>query len=445
MIGYLRNASRSPKGPNIRVGGDSSDHTIYRDDCTGVPLPSGITYCSSLSDLKALEGLSTVNGSVTIGLNLGHNVVGEAVAYATAVNKRVELRRLVESYEIGNEPDLYASNGLRPITYNYSGYSNDFYAWFEALRTETNITFPAVQGAVFCCDLYDLWLAEYMEAYESKGFFTSISYHHYPLIACDHMVVTLSELLSPYAASSVAYYAPFATISRRYGKPFYIGEGNSVSCGGAFNVSNTFGAALWAIDALFNAASSNITRWNFHGCAHSSYSPIWLSNADDEPAMAQPLFYGMWGFTWLIAGGARVLRSDVPAAADPAIVAWSTRSDTWASVEGSICSVRVTVVVLDKRFSSNATATDVVVKFEGLNSSSEKTAQVRLMAPFVDGVAATGNITFGGLTFEGSTTGFPIGQENVTTVALSSNGTLLLTSVPGSATFVELLDGCSER
>ncbi|CUG91672.1 membrane-associated protein, putative, partial [Bodo saltans] len=215
MIGFLRNASRLPRGPNVRVGGDSSDHTIYRDNCTGVPLPPGITYCSSPSDLAAMSLLATINGTITIGLNLAHSVVAEAVEYANAVSQSTTLKPLVESYEIGNEPDLYASNGLRPSNYTYSGYSNDFYKWFEALRTQTNLTFPAIQGAVFCCDFYDLWLAEYIEAYESKGFFTSISYHHYPLLACDHNVVTLSELLSPYAASSVNFYAPFATISQK--------------------------------------------------------------------------------------------------------------------------------------------------------------------------------------------------------------------------------------
>jgi hypothetical protein len=44
------------------------------------------------------------------------------------------------------------------------------------------------------------------------------------------------------------------------------GEGNSVACGGAYNVSDTMASALWAVDELFNVAAVNITRWNFHGC-----------------------------------------------------------------------------------------------------------------------------------------------------------------------------------
>lgn len=47
--------------------------------------------------------------------------------------------------------------------------------------------------------------------------------------------------------------------------PFWIGEGNSCSCGGMPNVSDTFGAALWSLDFLPEVAKAGTIGMNFHG------------------------------------------------------------------------------------------------------------------------------------------------------------------------------------
>lgn len=39
--------------------------------------------------------------------------------------------------------------------------------------------------------------------------------------------------------------APYVQTALATGIPFYIGEGNSVSCGGQYNISDVFGATLW--------------------------------------------------------------------------------------------------------------------------------------------------------------------------------------------------------
>jgi hypothetical protein len=68
---------------------------------------------------------------------------------------------------------------------------------------------------------------------------------------------------------------------RSLGIPFYIGEGNSVSCGGMPGVSNVFGATLWAMDSLFSVASVGVGRWNFHGGPQDggAYTAISYDNA----------------------------------------------------------------------------------------------------------------------------------------------------------------------
>nr|XP_036581591.1 glycoside hydrolase family 79 protein [Colletotrichum truncatum]KAF6789942.1 glycoside hydrolase family 79 protein [Colletotrichum truncatum] len=47
-------------------------------------------------------------------------------------------------------------------------------------------------------------------------------------------------------------------------KPYVFGETNSVSGGGAANVSPTFGAALWVMDYSVRLVASNVSRIYFH-------------------------------------------------------------------------------------------------------------------------------------------------------------------------------------
>lgn len=448
LVGYLRSASRSTRGPNLRIGGDSSDRSIYRFNCsTAMPLPSGISYCVSIWDLEAFKLMAAINGTITVGLNLGYGVVAEAVGYAAGVQYVNMPTGLIAAYEIGNEPDLYRDNGLRPPTYNYTGYSEDFKTWFDALRSGTTIPFPCIQGAVFCCDAFNSELEAYMSAYEGAGFFRSVSYHHYPLAACNGHVVTLAELLAPSAATSVRALGKYATFGKSFGKPFFVGEGNSVACGGTEGVSNTFGATLWSVDALFNAAVSNITRWNFHGCTSGAYTPVALSSSsgtsDTRIAEARPLFYGMWAFTDAIAAEAHVLSSSAQSLTSQ-IVVWSTRSDNWRGLpvpSGKQCSIRVCTVVIDKRTNATDGAEAVRLVYQGLSGHATTFAQVRGLAPLSGGATATSGIYFGGLTFDGSETGFPMGTANATLAPLAE-GAVTVMSLPAAILFVEVWDDC---
>lgn len=51
-----------------------------------------------------------------------------------------------------------------------------------------------------------------------------------------------------------------------------LGETNSISCSGRSGISDTFGAALWAVDYVLMAASIGIPKVYFHLGANSQYS-----------------------------------------------------------------------------------------------------------------------------------------------------------------------------
>ena len=69
-----------------------------------------------------------------------------------------------------------------------------------------------------------------------------------------------------------------AATASRIAQGYRLAEANSFYNGGAPNVSDAFGSALWAIDFLFTNAANGSSGVNFHGGGQGTgYTPI----ADD--------------------------------------------------------------------------------------------------------------------------------------------------------------------
>jgi hypothetical protein len=56
-----------------------------------------------------------------------------------------------------------------------------------------------------------------------------------------------------------------AAATQAAGLEFWIGESNSVACGGQPNISDVFASALWAVGWLHAGAMANVSGINFHG------------------------------------------------------------------------------------------------------------------------------------------------------------------------------------
>lgn len=70
-------------------------------------------------------------------------------------------------------------------------------------------------------------------------------------------------------------YLNSSQIAQVAGKPFIMFETNTASCGGFPGVSDTFGAALWAIDYGFQMAYSNFSNAMLHnGGQNVNYNVI---------------------------------------------------------------------------------------------------------------------------------------------------------------------------
>jgi hypothetical protein len=65
-------------------------------------------------------------------------------------------------------------------------------------------------------------------------------------------------------SDNVATFTADVVAANAIGYDYVMGETNSVSGGGAYSISGTFGAALWVLDYTLNALSTNIKRIYFH-------------------------------------------------------------------------------------------------------------------------------------------------------------------------------------
>ncbi|CEL01850.1 hypothetical protein ASPCAL01426 [Aspergillus calidoustus] len=78
------------------------------------------------------------------------------------------------------------------------------------------------------------------------------------------------------------------------GIQYVLGETGSVSCHGAGDVSDTYAAAVWAVDYLLYLATLKVSRVYFHqgtGFLYSSWMPI-ASETDGTPRFLHPQYYG---------------------------------------------------------------------------------------------------------------------------------------------------------
>ena len=288
----LHNLTAYGSGPiHLRIGGATTDKT-------GEPTP---TTAQPFAELANALGVKFF-----LGVNLGADNVNLAVDQAKAYVSQMPAGSL-DAIEIGNEPDLYAQNGIRSSSYGYQDYVADFNTW------KTNIIPVLPTGTML---LGPSW-AEFgwwpnIKSYDSAeaSALTTFSQHFY--IASGKANNPGDILLTPSAATNGrnAVVAGVAT-AHQNGIPFRMGEMNSLSEGGEIGISNAFESALWAIDAMFEYASVGVDGVNWHGGDGSPYTYFDIQSTQAAGvntftlAAVNPLYSG----SAVLSGGDRQWRS----------------------------------------------------------------------------------------------------------------------------------------
>jgi hypothetical protein len=276
-------------GPSVlRIGGNSVDTTSWNGSVSGLA-PVLPAYVDALAAFAQATGWSVI-----YGINMAKNTIPNCVAEASYA--AASLGSLLLGFEIGNEPDLYASNGDRATTYTFADFDTEWQALAAAIRQAVPTAVLTGPAAAYNVTGYT---APFAQANAAE--LALLTQHYYRANGQD-ATSTLDLLLQPdptllknlqlLSAAASANAPPLG---------YRMGECNSFYNGGAPNVSDAYGTALWSLDYMFSCALAQCRGVNFHGGGNGTgYTPI----ADNNGTVveARPVFYGMALFAQLAQG-----------------------------------------------------------------------------------------------------------------------------------------------
>ncbi|KAG5984658.1 hypothetical protein E4U55_003879 [Claviceps digitariae] len=309
LIKHLSLAQNAPMV--IRVGGNSADHTIFDKKIHKTPPkhcrhpeqgPSSLcigrhwfrSYAAFAPNtvLSHAFNLATWNSSGWATLNDTGPLV--ACKYLRSQASQV--------FEVGNQPDLYQAAGVRPASYSVEDYLSEWREQTARLENHLNETCPDVVGKVDIkymfpsisspgARLHGADILQSLTRHEADKI-GLVSVHHSMGDATQPGVTMEATLMNHTAVvEAVKKHVEYAKRSAGSVKaPYVIGQLDSLDGGGAEDLTDTFGAALWAMDfALCAATSGVIKRLHFHQAIQAPSAAWWAV----RPVRTKATFYGM--------------------------------------------------------------------------------------------------------------------------------------------------------
>ncbi|KAF8995400.1 glycoside hydrolase family 79 protein [Cyathus striatus] len=267
----------------VRLGGNTQEHARmvdfienYNTQTPAVLYTVDMFYImnniSSLTNVKWFLGIpfdDTVNWRLQIAEN-AENILGEHLL----------------GLQTANEPDFYLNNGHRqaPYTpYDFFGEMTNLMAAIDAnpnIPTKNNFLAPNL-GGEWTPEM--VWETGFLDAFRDRLF--ALTVEHYPNNNCYVQFGTgrfvdpqeaFAEYLTHQAGIALAEpYRAATMIAQEVDKPFIMFETNTASCGGFQGISDSYGAALWAVDYGMQLANSNFTNALMHvGGQNVFYNPF---------------------------------------------------------------------------------------------------------------------------------------------------------------------------
>ncbi|EKM58753.1 glycoside hydrolase family 79 protein [Phanerochaete carnosa HHB-10118-sp] len=337
-------AELTGRPPKIRVGANSEDKTVWDPTVTvnvdEFPPPNTVTpypeatHIAVGNEFYVLSQWLPSGTHMTWGVNLGLDNATNALNMANAILNAFLTSVVQESgvvldlIEIGNEPDLYSNNGLRPSTYNVDDYVPD---WInistpvaQAIqshplsrrsdpgsrslveRSSNTVQGPVqIQACSFAgqgftpTEVFGLGLLN-----STPGeLVTVVSQHRYSAAFCQGGDFPLVSFMSKSAVrSNLTLFEDDIAATVQEGLVYILGETGSIACHGAPGVSNTAGAALWVVDYTLFASTIGIGELYFHegvGFKYNFIQPISLNRSTIDgspldppsPPHIQPSYY----------------------------------------------------------------------------------------------------------------------------------------------------------
>ncbi|KAK0218579.1 putative glycoside hydrolase [Armillaria nabsnona] len=274
MVNYLHNINVRTSAPlRIRVGGNGMDGSTY--------VGSSITKMLELTDPDAYFNDIPVNFSrvlfdimnamydevepmqFIIGLSM-RDPANDQNVMELAKDARVLLGDRLDAMLLGNEPDLYAGHGTR-TDYSLTTYISELSHVIGDMEEQGIINDTVLGGPTICCAQWSL--SDVIQAGLDQYPYKYYTVQHYPNHACQgpnevntNVTYYLSHMeVGPY----LDWNSDGIALAKEDGIPVLLTEYNTVSCGGT-NISSTFAAALWLIDAGLKSAERGFSGAYIH-------------------------------------------------------------------------------------------------------------------------------------------------------------------------------------
>jgi hypothetical protein len=324
LVQLLRNLN--PTGPpSIRIGGQSTDRSWW--PVPNLNDPAGITYAIGTAWARAALLLAErldARYVLSVNLEADSTRISQYEAYQLL---HVIGTKYIKYFEIGNEPDLYTHTPwyrvragkrvpwyvrigtpyfARPAGFNEADFLAEWRQTMSALPSNVPLAGPDTASAQ--------WIGPFSALIGQTKRIGMLDSHSYALFNCvtdpsNPKYPSIPHLLAQSAATRIIRGASeFAPTAEHEGIPFRIDEMGSVSCDGHAGVSDAFASALWATDALFEAARAGVSGVNLHTFPNSSNGLFDLADtASGWVADVHPIYYGALMFAQADPEGARIL------------------------------------------------------------------------------------------------------------------------------------------
>ncbi|KAG6850008.1 hypothetical protein C0991_010843, partial [Blastosporella zonata] len=167
-------------------------------------------------------------------------------------------------------------HGHRTEPYDVTEYSDEFASLVQAIQDNPKVPVknmligPSLASGPWLPDR--LWPTGYLDRF--KDVLKIISMEHYPTNNCfarfgvgspvDPQSMFPKFLDHNAGINLIAQYLDTSARAQALGKPLMMFETNSATCGGLPGISDSFGAALWAVDYGLTMAAANFSGALLH-------------------------------------------------------------------------------------------------------------------------------------------------------------------------------------
>jgi hypothetical protein len=267
---------------SVRIGGNSVDKDTFSTNATSTHFTK-----SELDSFYLFVGKT--GSKVLMGINFGGDfnptLASSEVAYVLS-----KYTSSIRGFEVGNEPDLYHSNGFRPSTYTVADYESQYTTYYDTILAHSP---SAIFTGPVAATNYASFTLPFCRSMHGK--FTMLTQHYY--VAAGYSYPTHQQIINLLSAahqtSLLTEVSALVACADSAGVPFRMSECNSLYNGGQWGVSDAFASSLWALDYMYALASKKCAGVNFHGALGGAYSPLLYKN---HLYTAQPISYGILTF-----------------------------------------------------------------------------------------------------------------------------------------------------